>query len=254
MLKIDLSGKTAIVTGGNIGIGAAISRHLAAYGARVALTYYSHQDAGEQTVKEIEAADGQAAAYHLDVADSAMVNEMIPRMAADLGGKIDILVTNAGHLIGRSSIAEMSDEHWHKVIDVNLSSTFYCVRTAIPLIRDGGRIVTMASISARHGGGHGSTAYAASKAGIITLTRGLAKELAPRNITVNALAPGFIINTPLQEELTGVENYGKIIDIIPMKLAGVPDDVAGSVLYFVSDLAAYVTGQTAEINGGLWFV
>jgi 3-oxoacyl-[acyl-carrier protein] reductase len=148
----------------------------------------------------------------------------------------------------------MDDALWHQIIDENLSSAFYCTRAVLPLMNDGGRIVNMASLAGRNGGGTGSAVYAASKAGVIGLTRGMAKELAPRQITVNVLAPGFIVDTPFHETFTGVENYEGIIQNIPLKRAGVPDDVAHAVLYFVSDLGSWVTGQVAEINGGAWFV
>ena len=156
--KDDLSGKTAIVTGGNIGIGGAISRSLADCGAKVALTYYSHKEAGEETVKDIQEAGGEAFAFQLDVTKSDMVTDIVGQMAETLGGRVNILVTNAGHAVKRVKISEMSDEHWLRVINVNLSSTFYTVRAALPFIPDGARIVTMASVSARHGGGVGLAA------------------------------------------------------------------------------------------------
>lgn len=253
-MNISLNGKTALITGGNVGIGAGIAQALAQCGAKVALTYYSHKDAAEQTVGSITEAGGEAYAYALDASDSGQVNAVVSTAAEALGGKIDILVNNAGHLIGRVPVAEMDDAHWHRVIDVNLSSTFYATRAALPFMPEGGRIVNMSSLAARNGGGNGVTPYAAAKAAVIGLTRGLAKELAPRNITVNALAPGFIVDTPFHETFTGVEKYDGIVAGIPLKRAGVPADVAGAVLYFVSDLGAWITGQVAEINGGAWFV
>jgi 3-oxoacyl-[acyl-carrier protein] reductase len=145
----------------------------------------------------------------------------------------------------------MEDEHWHQVIDVNLSSAFYCTRAVLPFMKNGGSIVNMSSVAGRNGGGYGAAPYAASKAGVIGLTLGLAKELAPRNITVNVLAPGFIVDTPFYETFTGVENYDGVIQNIPLKRAGVHDDVAGAVLYLVSNLGSWVTGQVVEINGGV---
>ncbi|RME09144.1 MAG: SDR family oxidoreductase [Ardenticatenia bacterium] len=253
-MKIDLTGKTALVTGGNVGIGAGIVRALAACGAEVALTYFSNREAAEKTVAEVQDLGGRAHMFQLDATKSEHVNQVVNDAAQALGGRIDILVNNAGHLIGRVPTSEMSDEHWHKVIDTNLSSAFYVTRATLPFMPEGGRIVNMSSLAARNGGGNGAVAYAAAKAGILGFTRGLAKELAPRKITVNALAPGFIVDTPFHETFTGRENFDRIVQNIPLKRAGLPKDVAGAVLYFVSELGEWVTGQVAEINGGAWFV
>ncbi|AEJ62009.1 short-chain dehydrogenase/reductase SDR [Spirochaeta thermophila DSM 6578] len=253
-MKLDLSNKTALVTGAGVGIGAGIAKALAECGAKVAITYYSHREDAEKTASDIRAKGGEVYVFQLDATKSDEVAKVVKDVAEVLGGRIDILVNNAGHLIGRVNVAEMSDEHWHKVIHTNLSSNFYVTRAALPFIPEGGRIVNMASLAARNGGGNGAVAYAAAKAGILGFTRGLAKELAPRNITVNALAPGFIVDTPFHETFTGREKYEDIIQRIPLKRAGTPRDVAGAVLYFVSDLGSWVTGQVAEINGGSWFV
>ena len=253
-MDIMLEGKTALVTGGNVGIGAGIARKLAACGASVVITHYSHEAEARETLRAISDQGARAKAMRLDATDSGQVAQVIGEAAAFLDGRIDILVNNAGHLVGRLDIGDMPDEHWHQVINVNLSSAFYCSRAALPYMPAGGRIVNMASLAARNGGGNGTAAYAAAKAGVIGLTRGLAKELAPRQITVNALAPGFIAETPFHETFTGLENYAGIISGIPLGLAGLPEDVAGAALYFVSDLGKWVTGQVAEINGGAWFV
>lgn len=253
-MRIDLEGKTALVTGGNVGIGAGIAKALADCGAQVIITYFSHEAEATDTVNALKRLGCEAAMLHLDATDSAQVAAVSAEAAERMAGKIDILVNNAGHLIDRVQTDAMSDEHWHRVIDVNLSSAFYCTREALQFMPAGGRIVNMSSLAGRNGGGNGTVAYAASKAGVIGLTRGLAKELAPRKITVNALAPGFIAETPFHETFTGFENYAGIISGIPLGVAGLPPDVAGAVLYYVSDLGKWVTGQVAEINGGAWFV
>ena len=251
-MNISLEGKTALVTGGVSGIGRAISLALARCGADIAITYF-HQD--NETRNEIRAMGRKASSLYLDATNSAEVNQVFAQAAQALGGHIDILVNNAGHLVGRVPIAEMSDEHWHKVVNVNLSSAFYCARAVLSYMNTGwGRIVNSSSLAARDGGGSGAAAYAAAKAGILGLTRGLAKELAPRGITVNAVAPGFIAGTAFHDTFTPKETQEALVSRIPLKRSGTPDDVAGAVLYFCSELASFVTGEVAEINGGIWFV
>jgi len=253
-VKIDLAGKAALVTGGNIGIGRAISLALAGCGADVALTYFSHKGEAEQTASEIRAMGRGETCLRLDATKSDEVNRVFARAAETLGGHIDILINNAGHLLGRVPVGEMSDEHWRKVIDVNLTSAFYCTRAVLPYMNTGwGRVVNMSSLAAHSGGHNGAVAYAAAKAGVIGLTHGLAKELAPRGITVNALAPGFIEGTPFHDTFTTKEVAQAVIAQNPLGRSGRPEDVAGAVVYFVSDLASYVNGEDAEINGGGWF-
>jgi 3-oxoacyl-[acyl-carrier protein] reductase len=251
-MQIDLSGKTALVTGGNVGIGRAIAIALAEAGADVAVTYLTHS--GNETAEAIQALGRRGLALHMDATDSGDVTRTVAESAERLGGRIDILVNNAGGLISRFSIAEMSDEHWRRVLDVNVTSAFYCVRAALPyMTADGGRIVNNGSVAGHHGGGAGAVAYATAKGAIHTFTRGLAKELAPRGITVNAIAPGFIVETPFHATFTPEDAQTAIVAQTPLKRAGLPSDVAGAVLYLVSNLAAFITGEIVEVNGGAWF-
>ncbi len=253
-MEISLSGKTAVVTGGNIGIGRAVSLAFARCGADVALTYYSHQNEGEKTAEAIKQMGRKAFAFQLDATDSSQVNQVVGRAAEALGGHIDILMNNAGHLVGRSSIVDMTDEHWFQTINVNLTSTFFCTRAVLPFMSRGwGRIINMSSLAARNGGGAGATAYAASKSAVIAFTYGLCKEVADRGITVNAVAPGLILDTPFHETFNTNEGIKAAINSIPLKRGGTPDDVANTVLYFASELGSFITGEIAEINGGMYF-
>jgi len=250
-MKIDLSGKTAVVTGGNIGIGGAVSLALARAGADVAVTYF---DEGEEVSKEIRAMGRKSPLLHLDATDSAMVNQVFAQAADELGGHIDILVNNAGSLVDRVLVEEMSDEHWHRVIDVNLTSALYCTRAVLPYMSTGwGRIVNVSSLAAHNGGGNGAVAYGAAKAGVIGFTRGLSKEVAQKGITVNAVAPGFILGTPFHATFTPPEKQKIVISNIPLKRAGTPENVADAILFLVSDMASFITGEVTDMNGGSWF-
>ena len=253
-MDIAIAGKTALVTGGNIGIGRAVSLALARCGADVALTYYSHEPEGKETVAAIKQIGRKAIAFQLDATNSEQVKDVVAQASQTLGGHIDILMNNAGHLVGRSSIADMTDEHWFKTINVNLTSTFFCTRAVLPFMNTGwGRIINMSSLAARNGGGNGATAYAASKAAIIAFTRGLCKEVADRGITVNAVAPGLILETPFHETFTTDAGVQGAINSTPLKRGGTPDDVANAVLYFATEFGSFITGEIIDINGGLYF-
>lgn len=245
-MQIDLTGKTAVITGGNRGIGRSFANILAECGAQVVITTFS---------SELQPfSDDKISGVFLDATDSAQVTSVMAEAAATLGGKIDILINNAGGLLARVETAEMTDEHFHKVVDVNFSSAFYCTREALKFMPDGGRIINLSSLAAHDGGGGGSRIYAATKGAINSFTRGMAKELAPRNITVNAISPGFIADTPFHDTFTP-ENVQEIVaGKTLIKRGGTPDEVAYAALYLVSQMGTYVTGEVMEINGGLYFV
>ena len=244
-MEINLSGKTAVVTGGNHGIGRAMCEMLADSGATVVATYYSSDP---QPFK-----NGNISGMQLDATDSGQVSSVMAAAAEKLGGKIDILINNAGGLLARVETSEMSDEHFHKVMDVNFSSTFYCTREALKVMPDGGRIIHLSSLAAQDGGGGGSRIYAASKGAVISFTRGMAKELGPRRITVNAIAPGFIADTAFHNTFTPDNVQEMIVGKIPVGRGGHVDDVASSAVYLASDHASFITGEVVEINGGLYF-
>ena len=169
-MNIDLKGKTALVTGGSVGIGEAAAMALARSGVDVALTYLSHS--AEEVMAQIRALGRQAAAFHLDATDSAAVNRVVGQAVQQLGGHLDILVNNAGGLVRRQSVAEMNDDYWHEVMDLNLSSALYVTRAVLPHMNTGwGRIINISSLAGENGGGPGPVAYAAAKAGMIGLTR-----------------------------------------------------------------------------------
>lgn len=236
------------MTGGGIGIGRAVALALAGEGAEVAITYRTH--AGGEVIKEIECHGQRGMALSLDVTDPEAVERCIDEVAAELG-HLDIVVANAGGLIGRVPVGTMLDSHWRTVLDTNLSSAFYLVRASLRhMDRPGGRIVFISSMAAFTGGGPGASAYAAAKAGMNGFTLALAKELAPKGITVNAVAPGTILDTPFHETFTPPESQKSAIARIPVGRPGCPSDVAAAVVYLASAQASFVTGQVLKVTGG----
>lgn len=248
----DLRGRTAIVTGGGVGIGKAIALGLARAGARVAITFLSHEP-DEAFLEELRSnGAAEPIARRVDVTDAEAVEEFVSVVDREFGG-LDILVNNAGGLLARHSVAEMEPAFWNQVISLNLTSAFLLTHAALRILRDGGRVVNIASLAGHNGGGNGATAYATAKAGMFGFTRGLAKELGPRSITVNAVAPGLILDTPFHETFTPPEAQKSAVGSIAIGRAGTPDDVAGPVIWLCSEHGSFVTGEVININGGQYF-
>ena len=240
---MSLNGKTALVTGASRGIGRAIALRLAEDGANVAVIYAGSADKAEAVVNEITALGVNAKAYRCNVADSAAVNETVKAVTNDLG-KIDILVNNAG--ITRDGLMlRMKDEDFDAVLDTNLKGAFNMIRACYSgfIRKKSGRIINISSVSGIMGNA-GQANYSASKAGVIGLTKSVARELASRGITCNAVAPGFI-----QTDMT--ENLGDnnpLLNSIPLGRMGKPEDIAAAVAFLASDSAAYITGEVRKVD------
>jgi 3-oxoacyl-[acyl-carrier protein] reductase len=246
MTKLD--GRTALVTGGSRGIGRAVVQILARAGARVAFVYQSNAQAAEQLVAELAGQQLGVTAHPVDVRNKEAADELVGKLVEGWG-KIDILVNNAG-IVRDTLLAMMSKEQWQDVLDTNLSSVFnFCQAVTRPMMSERyGRIVNMSSVAAEFGN-KGQANYAASKGGIEGFTRCLAKELASRGITVNAVAPGFV-----ETDMTAAVRNAAEADIkkaIPARRLGKPDDVAQAVLFLAGEGASYITGQVLRVDGGL---
>ena len=248
----DLKGRSALVTGASTGIGAAVAIAYAARGMRVAVHYNSSADAAEQVVSTIRAAGGEAFVLQADVRDSAAILRVVGEANERLGG-IDVLVNNAGSLVKRLPIADFDDAVFDEVLHINARSVLAFCREVVPLMRAqgrGGSIVNVSSIAARNGGGPGAYLYAGAKGFVSTATRGLAKELAPDRIRVNAVSPG-VIQTPFHDRFSTPQLLESFKAAIPLARIGEPDDCVGAFLYLASEqLSGYVTGQILEVNGG----
>lgn len=248
----SLQGKVALVTGGSSGIGAATAKMLAANGARVAINFHRNEQGAEATRDEIVAGGGSAVVIQADVKQANEVESLVKRTNDELGA-IDILVNNAGSLIERLRILELTEERWDEVIDLNLKSAFLCCRAvaASMMERKSGAIVNVSSIAGRTGGALGSIHYSTAKGGLITFTKGLAKELGPFGIRVNAVSPG-VIDTRYHEQFSTAEMMKGYVTGIPLGRVGTPDEVASVICFLASTASGYLAGETIEINGGMF--
>ncbi|HZG75005.1 MAG TPA: glucose 1-dehydrogenase [Paenibacillus sp.] len=253
-MHVDLSGKLALVTGSNAGIGRAIAMKLASAGADVAVTYMTNREQGEETARELREKGVRSAAFQLDASDAKRVERFPAEIEATFGRSVDVLVNNAGHLVARVPSLEMTEAHYAKVMDVNFKSCVLMCAAFGRGMRDsgGGSVINVTSVAAHNGGGAGAAVYAASKAAMIAYSKGLAKELAGAGVRVNLVSPGFIGNTAFHDTFTPEAARRATVQGIPLGREGTPDDVAGAALFLASDLSAYITGETIEVNGGMF--
>lgn len=247
----DLKSKVVLVTGASTGIGAATAKGFAANGARVMVHYNASKAEAGAVVAEIIAAGGEAALVQGDISDRSVPARIVADTVKHFG-RIDVLINNAGGMLGRKWLGEMDGAHYDRVMDLNVWSVVAFMREVAPLMKaqGGGNIINVSSIAARHGGGGGSVLYASAKGFISTFTKGMAKELIGANIRVNAVSPGTI-STPFHERYSTVEQLEAGRKTIPQGRLGIAEDCVGTFLFLASDsLSGYLVGQVIEVNGG----
>jgi len=248
---MELKDQVVLVTGASSGIGRATAEAMARQGARVAVNYLRNRAGAEEAVQAITRLGGEALAICADVTSASDVGVMVDAVHSQWG-RIDVLVNNAGDLLARRTLSEMTEEFWDQMMDLNLKSAFLCVKAVWEQMaaRKAGCIVNVSSVSARNGGGPGAAAYSAAKGGLLTYTKALAKELAPLGVRVNGVAPGVII-TPFHRN-SSPETIQKWVSGIPLGRTGTAEEVAGVIVFLASSAAGYINGETIEINGGMW--
>ncbi len=250
-MDIRFDQKVVVVTGASSGIGKATALEFAKSGAKVVVHYNSNKTGADDTVSQIQELGAEAIAVGGDLSKSQDANHLIQK-ALDQFGAIDILINNAGTLVERRTIEAMDDELWTRVMDVNLTSVYLCSKAVIPIMKEKGygRIINLTSVAARNGGGLGAGHYSTAKAGVLTFTKSLAKELAETGIIVNAVSPG-VISTPYHDKYSTPEARQGMAYNTPLKREGTPEEVAYGILFLASGFASFILGETMEINGGL---
>jgi len=243
--------KTAIVTGGGRDIGRATAERLAKDGARVAISYHASGEGADQAVAAITDRGGKAIAVQADLTNATGVQRLLAETQSAFGPTIDVLAHVTGGLLARKTIVEMEETHWNDVLNLNATSFFRMVKAVTPHMTSGGAIVALASQAGRDGGGPGAVAYAASKGAVMTMVRGLAKELSP-SIRVNGICPGMI-DTDFHNIFTKDEVRAKVAAGTPLKREGQSTEVADLAAYLASDEASFITGANLDINGGMLF-
>ncbi|MEL7281151.1 MAG: SDR family oxidoreductase [Pseudomonadota bacterium] len=248
---MKLDGKVAIVTGGGRDIGRACALRLASEGAKVAINYHSSGEGAQSAVDEIKAKGGSAFALQGDMTNSKDVDQLVKETMSQFGETIDTVVHVTGGLIARKTISEMDITHWSAVMDLNLTSLFLLSKAVVPHMPESSSLITFASQAGRDGGGPGAIAYAASKGAVMTMTRGLAKELGPK-IRVNALCPGMV-DTDFHNIFTKDQVRQNVANATPLKREGTSEEVANLVTFLATEESSFMTGNCIDINGGILF-
>lgn len=249
---MKLQGKVAIVTGGARDLGRAISVKLAEEGAKVVINYYDNPEDANETLKLVQAAGSEGIIVQGDMTVAADVKRFFDAGIAAFGSKIDVLVNVVGGLVGRKLITEQDEDWYNLLMDVNVKSCWLCTREVVPYMSEGGAIVNFSSLAARDGGGPGASIYATAKSAVMTFTRSMAKELGPKGIRVNALAPGTIA-TSFHDRFNTPENRERMKGMYPLRREGDAGDVADLVVFLASAESDYLTGTNIDINGGMAF-
>jgi len=247
---LDLTGKTALITGASSGIGAATALIFADLGANVAIGYYNNEAGAFKVRDEVAATGAKIVAIRGDVRKTADIKTMVEK-TTDAFGPIDVLVNNAGSLVERQRLAQITEERWDEIMNLNLKSAMLFSQMVVPSMieRKRGAIINLVSIAGRNGGGPGATPYATAKGALITMTKGMARELAPLGVRVNAVSPG-VIDTPFHEVFSTPEMIKGFVAGIPMGRVGTSQECATVIAFLASDAASYIAGETIEVNGG----
>jgi len=249
---MKLQGKVAVVTGGARDIGRQVSLKLAKEGAKVVVNYFDNEADADETLKMIKAGGGEAILVQGDMTKATDVKRLFDSAISAFSGKVDVMVHVVGGLVARHQITEMEEKFWDFLMEVNAKSAFLVTREVVPHMSEGGSIIYFSSQAARDGGGPGASAYAASKGAVMTFARAMAKELGPKNIRVNAVAPGMIA-TSFHDRFTKDEVRERVAAGTPLKREGNADEVADLIAYLASDESSFLTGLNVDINGGLYF-